>query len=162
MKLALASDHAGFELKTAIAAHLERRGIAFTDFGCGPGESVDYVDFAVPAAEAVAAGACDGAVLFCGTGIGMAIAANKVRGIRAAVCWDPFTASVSRRHNNANCLALGGRVLTSEQAVAIVEAWLEAPFEGGRHERRVGKITALEDANCQTRKRRRPSHVPAH
>lgn len=162
MKLALASDHAGVELKSAIAAHLERRGITVVDFGCGPGEAVDYVDFAVPAAEAVAAGDCDRAVLFCGTGIGMAITANKVRGIRAAACWDLFTASVSRRHNNVNCLALGGRVLTPEQAAAIVDAWLEAPFEGGRHERRVGKIAALESANFKTPKRRRARHVPAH
>jgi ribose 5-phosphate isomerase B len=154
MKLALASDHAGFELKSAIAGYLERRGIAFEDFGCGPGESVDYVDYAVPAAECVAAGACDQAILFCGTGIGMAIVANKIKGIRAAVCWDRFTATVSRRHNDANCLALGGRVLTPEQAVAIVEAWLEATFEGGRHERRVGKIAALEKANFKSKKRR--------
>jgi ribose 5-phosphate isomerase B len=159
MKLALASDHAGFELKSAIAGYLERRGIAFEDFGCGPGEAVDYVDYAVPAAECVAAGACDQAILFCGTGIGMAIVANKIKGIRAAVCWDRFTATVSRRHNDANCLALGGRVLTPEQAVAIVEAWLEATFEGGRHERRVGKIAALENANCTSQKRR-TRHVP--
>jgi ribose 5-phosphate isomerase B len=154
MKLALASDHAGFELKSSIAGYLEGRGVEFVDFGCGPGESVDYVDYAARAAESVAAGACDRAILFCGTGIGMALAANKIKGIRAAACWDRFTASVSRRHNDANCLALGGRVLTPEQAVAIVEAWLEAPFEGGRHERRVGKIAALENANFKNRKRR--------
>lgn len=154
MKLALASDHAGFELKSAIAGYLERRGIAFEDLGCGPGEAVDYVDYAARAAESVAAGACDRAILFCGTGIGMAIAANKIKGIRAAACWDRFTASVSRRHNDSNCLALGGRVLTLEQALAIVEAWLEATFEGGRHGRRVGKIAALENANFKSQKRR--------
>ena len=159
MKIALASDHAGFDLKSAVAAHLERRGIACADFGCGPGEIVDYVDYAARAAECVAAGACDRAILFCGTGIGMALAANKVRGVRAAVCWDLFTASVSRRHNDANCLALGGRVLTAEQAAAIVDAWLEAPFEGGRHERRVNKVRALESANFKTVMRRK-RHVP--
>jgi ribose 5-phosphate isomerase B len=158
MKLALASDHAGFELKTAIAEYLERRGIDFKDFGCGPGENVDYVDYAVRAAESIVAGACDRAILFCGTGIGMAVAANKFRGIRATPCWNLYTASISRRHNDSNCLTLGGRVLTREEAVAIVESWLEAPFEGGRHERRVSKIAALENANFK-KNNRRTRHV---
>jgi len=154
MKIALAADHAGFGLKTAVADYLKRRGIAFVDFGCGPGETVDYVDYAARAAESVVSGACDRAILFCGTGIGMAVAANKFRGIRAAPCWNPHIASISRRHNDSNCLALGGRVLTCEEALAIVESWLEAPFEGGRHERRVSKITALEKANFKNRNRR--------
>lgn len=151
MKLALASDHAGFELKSAIAGYLESRGIEFEDLGCGPGETVDYVDFAARAAERVTAGVCDRAILFCGTGIGMAMAANKFKGIRATPCWSGYTASISRRHNNSNCLALGGRVLSREEALTIVEAWLEAPFEGGRHERRLAKIAALEEANFKGR-----------
>jgi ribose 5-phosphate isomerase B len=155
MKIALASDHAGFELKSAILEHFERRGIDFRDFGCGPGETVDYVDYAARAAESVVEGACGRAILFCGTGIGMAVAANKFRGIRATPCWNLYTASISRRHNDSNCLALGGRVLTRDEAVAIVEAWLEAPFEGGRHERRVGKISALESVNFKDRNRRK-------
>ncbi len=157
MKLALACDHAGFELKSAVAGYLERRGIDFEDLGCGPGETVDYVDYAARAAESIAAGACDRAILFCGTGIGMAVAANKFKGIRATPCWSQYTASISRRHNDSNCLTLGGRVLSREEALAIVESWLEAPFEGGRHERRVDKISALESANFKTRKRR-PRH----
>jgi ribose 5-phosphate isomerase B len=145
MKVALASDHAGFELKKGIAAYLREKGIPFEDLGCGPGEVVDYVDFGILAAECVASGRCDRAILFCGTGLGMAIVANKFKGIRATPCWSLYTAGISRRHNDSNCLALGGRVLALEDAVAIVEAWLAAPFEGGRHERRVGKIIGLEN-----------------
>jgi len=155
MKIALASDHAGFELKSAILDYLERRGIDVQDCGCGPGETVDYVDYAARAAESVVEGVCGRAILFCGTGIGMAVAANKFRGIRATPCWNLYTASISRRHNDSNCLALGGRVLTREEAVAIVEAWLEAPFEGGRHKRRVEKISALESANFKSGNRRK-------
>lgn len=145
MKIAVASDHAGFELKEGVRAYLEKKGIAHQDFGCGPGESVDYVDYGIKAMESIRAGGCDRAILFCGTGIGMAILANKYRGIRAAACWNVFTARVSRSHNNSNCLALGGRVLSLEEAIPIVEAWLSTPFEGGRHERRVGKIIELEN-----------------
>jgi ribose 5-phosphate isomerase B len=147
MKIALASDHAGFDLKKSIAAHLEQKSIAFRDFGCRPGETVDYVDYGARAAESIVAGECDRAILFCGTGLGMAIVANKFKGIRATPCWDIYTAEISRKHNNSNCLTLGGRVLTIEEAVAIVTAWLESPFEGGRHERRVEKITGLEIKN---------------
>jgi ribose 5-phosphate isomerase B len=145
MKIALASDHAGFELKKSIAAHLERRGFAVEDFGCDSAAAVDYVDYGARAAESLAAGACDRAILFCGTGLGMAIVANKFRGVRATPCWNSDTASISRRHNDANCLTLGGRVLAPAEAVAIVETWLGAPFEGGRHERRVSKISTLEN-----------------
>jgi ribose 5-phosphate isomerase B len=110
MRIALASDHAGFELKTALAAHFAAIGVPFEDFGCGPGENVDYVDYAALGAAAVQAGTCDRAVLICGTGIGMALAANKFRGIRATPCWNAFTVEMSRRHNDSNCLTLGGRV----------------------------------------------------
>lgn len=146
MKIALASDHAGFELKRGIAAHLARRGFGYEDFGCDSDEPVDYVDYGVRAAESIVAGACERAILFCGTGLGMAVVANKFKGVRATPCWNVFTASISRRHNDSNCLTLGGRVLKLEEAVAIVETWLSAPFEGGRHERRVEKIAALEKA----------------
>jgi ribose 5-phosphate isomerase B len=145
MKIALASDHAGFELKAAVALHLRTAGIPFEDFGCGPGETVDYVDYAAKAAAAFQSGACDRAILVCGTGIGMALAANKFKGIRATPCWNAYTVDMSRRHNDSNCLTLGGRVLTADEGVALVEAWLNTPFEGGRHARRVDKIKRLEE-----------------
>jgi ribose 5-phosphate isomerase B len=147
MKIALASDHAGFDLKEGVLAYLEQKGIAFKDFGCGPGETVDYVDYGARAMEGILAGECDRAILFCGTGLGMAIVANKFNGIRATPCWNIYTAEISRKHNDSNCLALGGRVLILEEALAIVRAWLESPFEGGRHERRVRKISELERKN---------------
>ncbi|MGQ9673026.1 MAG: ribose 5-phosphate isomerase B [Candidatus Aminicenantales bacterium] len=144
MKIALASDHAGFELKERVRAFLDEKGIAYLDFGSGAGETVDYVDFGIRAMDSVVSGECDRAILFCGTGIGMSIVANKFKGIRAAVCWDRYTAEVSRRHNDANCLCLGGRVLEPVRALEIVAAWIDSPFEGGRHERRVAKISELE------------------
>jgi ribose 5-phosphate isomerase B len=147
MKIALASDHAGFDLKEGVLAYLRQKGIAFKDFGCGPGETVDYVDYGDRAMEGILAGECDRAILFCGTGLGMAIVANKFKGIRATPCWNIYTAEISRKHNDSNCLALGGRVLILEEALAIVRAWLESPFEGGRHERRVRKISELERKN---------------
>jgi len=147
MKIAVASDHAGFDLKTGIVAFLEGRGIAYRDFGSRPGETVDYVDYGALAMESVISGECDRAILFCGTGIGMAIVANKYKGIRATPCWNPFTARVSRSHNDSNCLALGGRTLSLEEGLEIVRTWLETPFEGGRHQRRVAKILEIEKKN---------------
>ena len=147
MKIAVASDHAGFDLKTGIVAFLEGRGIAYRDFGSGPGETVGYVDYGALAMESVISGECDRAILFCGTGIGMAIVANKYKGIRATPCWNPFTARVSRSHNDSNCLALGGRTLSLEEGLEIVRTWLETPFEGGRHQRRVAKILEIEKKN---------------
>jgi len=148
MKIALASDHAGFDLKQGVLAYLRQKGIAFKDFGCGQGETVDYVDYGARAIESVVAGGeCDRAILFCGTGLGMAVVANKFRDIRATPCWNIYTAEISRKHNDSNCLTLGGRVLSLQEALAIVAAWLESPFEGGRHERRVGKISELERKN---------------
>lgn len=144
MKIALASDHAGFELKERVRAFLDEKGIVYLDFGSGAGETVDYVDFGIRAMDSVVSGECDRAILFCGTGIGMSIVANKFKGIRAAVCWDRYTAEVSRRHNDANCLCLGGRILEPVRALEIVAAWIDSPFEGGRHERRVAKISELE------------------
>jgi ribose 5-phosphate isomerase B len=147
MKIAVASDHAGLELKTRITALLAEMGIPCRDFGSGPGETVDYVDYGVRAVDSVVSGECDRAILFCGTGIGMAVVANKYKGIRATPCWSPFTARVSRSHNDSNCLALGGRTLSPEEAVEIVKVWLGTPFEGGRHERRLAKIAAVEKRN---------------
>ncbi len=147
MIIALAADHAGFELKKGITAYLENRGIACQDFGCGPGETVDYVDYGMRAADSVVSGGCDRAILFCGTGIGMAIVANKFRGIRATPCWNPYSAEVSRSHNDSNCLTLGGRILSLEEAIPIVDVWLKTSFEGGRHARRVSKIGDLENRN---------------
>lgn len=147
MRLAVASDHAGYELKIAIIDFLHNLGADVIDFGCGPGETVDYVDYGSKAIESVLRGECDRAILFCGTGIGMAIVANKYPGIRATPCWDEFTARVSRSHNNSNCLSLGGRVLDVEKAKQIVSIWLTTEFEGGRHARRLSKIAALEKNN---------------
>lgn len=147
MRLAVASDHAGYDLKIAIIDFLHSQGVDVIDFGCGPGETVDYVDYGSKAVESVLRGECDRAILFCGTGIGMAIVANKYSGIRATPCWDEFTARVSRSHNNSNCLTLGGRVLDVDKAKQIVAIWLTTEFEGGRHERRLNKIAAIEKNN---------------
>ncbi|MEN6310589.1 MAG: ribose 5-phosphate isomerase B [Acidobacteriota bacterium] len=147
MKIALASDHAGYDLKEGVAAYLRERGIAFEDYGCGPGESVDYVDFGARAARGVVAGACDRAILVCGTGIGMGIVGNKFKGIRATPCPTVYAAEMSRKHNDSNCLTLGGRTHSLELALSIVAVWLETEFEGGRHARRVQKIRDIEDVN---------------
>ncbi len=147
MKIALASDHAGFELKTAVAACLRDRGLPFVDYGCGPGESVDYVVYGARGARAVLSGECDRAILVCGTGIGMAVVANKFKGIRATPCASEYAADMSRRHNDSNCLTLGGRTHSVDLALAIVRVWLETDFEGGRHARRVQMIRDLEDEN---------------
>lgn len=147
MKVALASDHAGFELKTSVAAYLRDRGLPFVDYGCGPGESVDYVVYGARGARAVLSGECDRAILVCGTGIGMAVVANKFKGIRATPCASEYAADMSRRHNDSNCLTLGGRTHSADLALAIVRVWLETDFEGGRHARRVQMIRDLEDEN---------------
>ncbi len=117
MKIALASDHAGFEIKEKVRIYLEEKKISCRDFGCGPGEAVDYVDYGVAAMESVTSGECDRAILFCGTGLGMAVVANKFKGIRATPCWNRYTAEISRKHNDSNCLTLGGRVLSAEDAL---------------------------------------------
>jgi len=140
-KIALGSDHGGYDLKENIKEFLEERGYLVQDFGTYNGdESVDYPDFARPPAESVAKGENDLGILFCGTGLGVNITANKVKGIRAAQCTDTINAKLSRAHNNANILTLGGRTTTPMIAREIVEVWLATPFEGGRHERRVNKI----------------------
>ena len=147
LKLALGSDHAGYRLKTAIAGFLQQRDIRYEDFGTFSEERVDYPDFAVKVARAVAAGEYTAGILICGTGIGMSIVANKIRGIRAALCTDTYMGELSRRHNDANILCLGGRVLSPEEALPIVDIWLKTPFEGGRHARRLEKIQILTGRN---------------
>jgi ribose 5-phosphate isomerase B len=147
MRIALASDHAGYELKSGIADYLCGQGIAFEDYGCGAGESVDYVDYGARAARAVLECACDRAILVCGTGLGMGIVANKFKGIRATPCPSEYAAEMSRRHNDSNCLTLGGRTHSLELALRLVRIWLDTEFEGGRHTRRVQKIRDLEAEN---------------
>ena len=142
--IALAADHGGYALKEAIKAHLQQKGLAFTDVGTDSTASCDYPDYAVPACEAVVDGRCSLAILCCGTGVGMSICANKVRGIRACCCSDTFSAEFTRRHNDANALCLGGRVVGEGLALSIVETFLSTPFEGGRHARRIDKMMAIE------------------
>jgi len=144
MRVAIASDHAGFAVKESLRAHLAGLGHAVEDFGCSSAESCDYPDFIVPAAEAVAAGKCDRGIVLGGSGNGEAMAANKVRGIRAAVVTDDFTAEMARRHNDANVASFGARVLTAERIHKLAAVFLDTPFEGGRHVRRIEKIAALE------------------
>lgn len=144
MLVALASDHAGYRLKEDIKGLLAEMGVQFRDFGAFSPEAVDYPDLARQVAEGVARGEFDRGILFCATGIGMAIVANKVPGVRAALCHDLFTARASREHNDSNVLALGERVTGWGVAREIVRAWLETPFAGGRHARRVLKIEELD------------------
>ena len=143
MIIALASDHAGHELKTRLINHLEQIGVRTDDFGCFKSNSVDYPDYGILAARAVAKGKADRGILICSTGIGMSIVANKVQGIRAALCTSPDMAEQSRRHVNANVLVLGGKIIDHELAIKIVDVWLKTPFEGGRHLRRINKIHQL-------------------
>lgn len=145
MKLAIGSDHGGFELKDYIKEYLDKKGIEYIDYGTDSDESVDYPDFGHKIAEAIKNGECERGIVVCGTGIGISIAANKVPGIRCALCSDTYSARMSREHNNANILALGGRILGRDLALEIVETWIKAEFEGGRHERRVNKISEIED-----------------
>ena len=142
--VALGADHAGWELKEALKAWLMDAGCQVLDFGTHGPDSVDYPDYALQVAEAVTVGKVERGVLVCGTGIGMTIAANKVPGIRAALCGDVFTARMSREHNDANVLALAGRLTGRETGLEILRAWLDTPFAGGRHARRVDKIGELE------------------
>lgn len=144
MKIVLGSDHAGFSLKETIKEHLSSQGYEIIDCGTDSEESVDYPDFGAKVAKTICDGVCEKGILVCGTGIGISIAANKLPGIRAAVCHDLFTAQASREHNDANILAMGARVIESSLALEMVDAWLATPFSGGRHQRRIDKISALE------------------
>lgn len=143
--IALGADHGGYALKEAVKAHLDELGIPYQDFGTYSEESVDYPDMAVPPCRAVQQGECRAALLFCGTGVGISIAANKLKGIRACCCSDTFSARYTRAHNDANVLCMGGRVVGAGLACELVDAFLGTAFEGGRHAQRVAKITALEE-----------------
>jgi len=142
--IALASDHGGLRLKEAVKELLTERGIPFEDCGTENGESVDYPDYGEKVARKVAAGAAEKGILFCGTGIGMSIVANKFPHVRAALVTDPFMAQMAKEHNNANILVLGGRVIGDNEAREMVATWLDATFEGGRHQGRLDKIAAIE------------------
>ncbi len=144
MKIALACDHGGLNLKREIKKYLEENGYETVDFGTDAYDSCDYPDFALPAAEAVASGKCERGIVVCSTGIGVSIVANKVPGVRCAHCHDTYCAEFTRRHNDANMLALGEKVVGAGYALKIVEAFMHSEFEGGRHQRRVDKITAIE------------------
>lgn len=144
MKVAIGADHGGFKLKAELTELLQELGIDYTDFGTYSSDSIDYPDVAIPVAEAVANGEFDRGILICGTGIGIGIAANKVKGIRAALVHDTFSAKATRQHNNSNILTMGERVIGTGLARDIAQIWLETEFEGGRHENRVCKISDYE------------------
>ncbi len=144
MKIAIASDHAGFEYKEAIKAWLVAAGYDVTDFGTSSTAPVDYPDFIRPAAQAVANGECERGIVLGGSGNGEAMVANKVRGVRCALCWNDETASLSRHHNDANVLSMGERMISKEIALRIVEIWLATPFDGGRHIARIAKMMSNE------------------
>lgn len=144
MKIAIGCDHGGIALKDSIVNYLEERGVKIEDFGTFGTESVDYPDFAYKVARSVADGKADKGILMCGTGIGISIAANKVNGIRCALCHNTETARLTALHNDSNVLAMGGRVIDCDTAVNIVKTWLDTPFEGGRHINRINKISEIE------------------
>jgi len=148
-QIAIAADHAGYEVKELVKKTLDQMGIQYDDFGTQSTQSVDYPDYAKKVADGVARGDYDEGLLVCGSGTGMAIAANKVPGVRAAVAWNEEIARLSREHNNANVLALAARFTPPEEITKIVKAWLAAKFDGGRHERRVEKITQIEKEERQ-------------
>ncbi|MDR1905633.1 MAG: ribose 5-phosphate isomerase B [Clostridiales bacterium] len=144
MKIAIGCDAAGFTLKDTVINCITMLGYEYLDYGAYTEESCDYPDFALAVAEAVSGGKCAKGILLCGTGIGMSICANKVKGIRAAVCNDEFSAKATASHNNSNILCIGGRIVDKNLAEKIVRAWFSVPFEGGRHQRRIDKITEAE------------------
>lgn len=147
--IAIGCDHGGFTLKTAIIEHLKERGIEVKDFGCYNGEAVNYPDIAEVLCESITKAECNLGILCCGSGIGMSMAANKVKGIRAAACSETFSAEFTRRHNDANVLCLGGRVIGPGTACQMVDLFIDTEFEGGRHQVRVDMITAIENKNCR-------------
>lgn len=144
MKIALGSDHGGFRLKEAIKKDLVAKGYEVVDFGSDSTDSCDYPDFAIPVARKVGSGEFDRGILICGTGIGIGITANKIKGVRAALCHDTFSAQATRNHNDANILTMGERVVGEGLALKIVETFLTSEFEAGRHQRRIDKISELE------------------
>ncbi len=146
-KIVIGADHAGFEVKEKIKRTLDELGVIYKDVGTVSADSVDYPDFARQVAEAVGTGEFEQGMLFCGSGTGMAISANKVRGVRAAVAWNPDIARLAREHNNANVLAVPARFASEDEVASIVKAWFDAEFEGGRHEGRVNKISEIENSS---------------
>ena len=146
--IAIACDHSALELKAEVEALLTSRGLEYRDFGTYTADSCHYPIYGARAAHAVASGECDKGIVICGTGIGMSLVANQVPGIRCALCGDPYSAKMTRAHNDANMLALGARVIGVELAKMIVEAFLDTPFEGGRHQTRIDMITALENGEA--------------
>ncbi len=148
MRIALGADHAGYPLKLAVAKHLANHGHEVLDLGTDSEESVDYPPYCAAVGRAVVSGAADFGIVLGGSGQGEAIAANKVHGVRAALCQNEYTARLARVHNNANVLALGARILAPIFALAIVDVFLSASFQGGRHERRLGQITEIEKEEC--------------
>lgn len=145
MKIAIGCDHGGFEHKNAITEHLKERGFEVIDLGIYENKSVDYPDIAELVTAQIVNGDCELGILVCGTGIGMSMAANKVKGIRAAACSEHFSAKYTRMHNNANVLCLGGRVIGVGTALELVDLFVDTPFEGGRHQRRIDKITEIQN-----------------
>lgn len=145
MKIAIGCDHAAYQLKNDVKAHIEAMGHEVHDFGTFDEASVDYPDYAFFVGKAVVNGEAERGILLCGTGIGIGIAANKIPGVRAALCHDLFSAEACRQHNNANILTMGARVIDTDLALKIVDVWLTTEFEGGRHQRRIDKITSIED-----------------
>jgi ribose 5-phosphate isomerase B len=146
LRIAIGSDHAGYRYKEAIRRHLEAAGHEVVDFGTDSEEAVDYPLFIRPTAEAVARGECERGIVLGGSGNGEAIVANRVRGVRCALCWSVESAELGRRHNDANVISIGQRMVSEELALAIVDAWLATPFEGGRHALRIAQIDAPADA----------------
>ena len=144
MRIAVASDHAGFRYKTAIIKHLVALGHDVQDFGTDSESPVDYPDFVRPAAEAVADGECERGIVLGGSGNGEAIAANRIKGVRCALCWSEETARLGRQHNDANIVSIGQRLITVDEALHIVDVWLSTPFEGGRHKRRIEKLDGVD------------------
>lgn len=147
--IALGADHGGYHLKEEIKKHLEERNIEYKDFGTYTPESIDYAAIAYKTCKAVTRGECEKAILCCGTGIGISMAANKVKGIRAACCSDYFSAKFTRLHNDANALCMGGRVVGAGLALEMVDVFLDTEFEGGRHQRRIDQIMAIQDGTFE-------------
>lgn len=145
MKIGLGADHGGYELKEEIRRYLEERGISVVDYGTHDLSSVDYPSYGQAVAKGIRAGEVERGIVCCGSGIGISISANRFHGIRAALCTDPYMAQLSRRHNNSNVLALGGRLTGRDMALEIVRMWLETEFDGGRHQRRIDQLDEFEE-----------------
>jgi len=147
--IAIGCDHGGLDIKNAVIDYMKEQGIEYTDYGCYTADSVDYPIYAYKVASAVAAGKAELGIICCGTGIGVSMAANKVKGIRAAVCCDEFCAEMTRRHNDANIMCMGGRVIDTQKAVKLADIFLHTQFEGNRHIRRIQMITDIENGNFE-------------